>query len=223
MGKRGSKPKGKIECVWSPDFAYAIGLIVTDGCLSSDGRHISFVSKDKEQINNFMQCLNLKVKIGTTAGYKNKKVFRVQFGDVIFYRFLQSIGLSQAKSKILGKIDVPRKFFFDFLRGIFDGDGYSYSYWDPRWKSSFMFYAGFVSASVKHVKWLRKVIQTRLGLKGHITIPRKGASCYQLKYAKKESLVLFKKIYKRNSAICLSRKRLKIEKTLAIVGKRLFV
>src|SRR3989344_2292778 len=119
MGKKGVKPMGKVKCIWSAEFAYAIGLIVTDGCLSSDGRHISFVSKDKEQINNFMQCLNLKVKIGTTAGYKNKKVFRVQFGDVIFYRFLQNIGLSQAKSKILDRIDVPNKFFFDFLRGVF--------------------------------------------------------------------------------------------------------
>ena len=80
MGKKGVKPMGKVKCIWSAEFAYAIGLIVTDGCLSSDGRHISFVSKDKEQINNFMQCLNLKVKIGTTAGYKNKKVLILGLG-----------------------------------------------------------------------------------------------------------------------------------------------
>lgn len=223
MKKRGSKPKGKVKCIWSPEFAYAIGLIVTDGCLSNDGRHISFVSKDKEQINNFMQCLKIKVKIGTTAGYNNKKVFRVQFGDIMFYRFLENIGLSKVKSKILDKIDVPNRFFFDFLRGIFDGDGYSYSYLDPRWKSSFMFYAGFVSASIKHVRWLREIIQMRLGLNGHITTSKRSTSCYQLKYAKKESLVLFKKVYKGSDVVCLTRKRLKIENMLDIVGEKLFV
>lgn len=223
MGKRGPKPKSKVNCIWSAEFAYAIGLIVTDGCLSSDGRHISFVSKDKEQINNFIRCLKLKVKVGTTAGYKNKKVFRVQFGDVMFYRFLQGIGLSRAKSKILDKVDVPNRFFFDFLRGVFDGDGYSYSYWDLRWKSSFMFYSGFVSASIKHVRWLRDVIQTRLNLKGHITTSKRGTSCYQLKYAKKESLILLKKMYNGDHVVCLTRKKLKIESMLDIVGDKLFV
>ncbi|MFZ3020148.1 MAG: hypothetical protein WA051_01335 [Minisyncoccia bacterium] len=53
MGLRGPKPKGKVNVRWSANFAYAIGLLVTDGNLSPDGRHISFVSRDIEQINNF--------------------------------------------------------------------------------------------------------------------------------------------------------------------------
>ena len=57
MGKRGQTPQGKVDIRWSANFAYAIGLLVTDGNLSSDGRHIIFVSKDMEQINNFLKCL----------------------------------------------------------------------------------------------------------------------------------------------------------------------
>ena len=35
---------------WNHDFAYAIGLITTDGNLSPDGRHINLTSKDEEII-----------------------------------------------------------------------------------------------------------------------------------------------------------------------------
>lgn len=53
MGKRGPKQKGKVKIEWSADFAYAIGLLASDGCLYNDERHINFTSKDIEQINNF--------------------------------------------------------------------------------------------------------------------------------------------------------------------------
>lgn len=67
MGKRGPEPKGKVPLEWSPNFAYAIGLLVSDGSLSKDGRHICFVSKDIEQLNNFMRALRIQVFIGSTS------------------------------------------------------------------------------------------------------------------------------------------------------------
>src|SRR3989344_5777174 len=171
MGKRGVKPKGKVEIEWSSDFAYAIGLLATDGNLSSDGRHISFVSKDKEQIINFNRALRLTTKISKKArgSGEEKKYYFVQFSDVLFCKFLLSIGFTPAKSKTLGVIAVPKRYYRDFLRGVFDGDGYTYSYWDKRWRSSFMFYVGFVSASITFVEWLRSVIFRRLKVRGHIT------------------------------------------------------
>lgn len=60
-------PAGHFE--WTPERAYAVGLIVTDGNLSGDGRHIILRSKDIEQIKNFKKCLGLKNKIGTTKKY----------------------------------------------------------------------------------------------------------------------------------------------------------
>ena len=53
MGKRGPKPKGKVKIAWSPQFAYAIGLLVSDGNLSPDGRHINFTTTDVELIELF--------------------------------------------------------------------------------------------------------------------------------------------------------------------------
>lgn len=219
MGKRGQKPKNKVKIKWSPNFAYAIGLLVTDGCLSIDERHFDFTSKDKEQLINFMECLGIKVKIGyKTSGYTGKKYTRIQFGDVNFYKFLLEVGLMSAKTKTISALKIPENYFFDFLRGHLDGDGTFYYYWDPRWHSSFMFYTVFISASKNHIDWLREKILKLIKIKGHIT-KSVSNSTYQLKYAKSESLKLLPKLYYNKDVICLSRKRIKIEKALKINSK----
>jgi len=213
----GAHPQNKIAIKWSPEFAYAIGLLVTDGCLSSDGRHIDLTSKDKEQLINYMKCLGIKNKIGfKKSGYLGKLTMRVQFSEVIFYNFLFNIGLMPNKSKILGAIAVPDEYFFDFLRGDFDGDGTFYSYWDPRWRSSYMFYTVFASASEKHILWIREEIFQRLDIKGHVT--KTGETpMYCIKYAKAESLKLLPKMYYNPGVVCLSRKRKKIEAAFAVI------
>ncbi|MFZ2522111.1 MAG: LAGLIDADG family homing endonuclease [Minisyncoccia bacterium] len=217
MGKRGPKPMGKIKIKWSSNFAYAIGLLVTDGCLYNDKRHMSLTTKDKEQADNFKQCLGLKVKSGlkSRGPSKKKEYYHIQFGDIIFYNFLVSIGLSQAKSKIIGAVTIPDKYFFDYLRGCFDGDGTFYSYWDPRWRSSHMFYIEFVSASKKHIVWLQKELNDRLRVIGHITSDGKK-STLQLKYAKKEAIVIIRNMYYNPRVKCLSRKKIKIQKALSV-------
>lgn len=216
------KPLGKVKIKWSPEFAYAIGLLVTDGNLSSDGRHINFTSKDLELAVSFKNCLDLSNKIGkkSSGSQRIKKYFVIQFGDIIFYKFLLSIGLMPNKTKIIKEIKIPHKYFFDFLRGHLDGDGSFYSYWDPRWKSSFMFYTVFVSASKNHINWLRRSIGIFLKINGHITTDGRGSTC-QLKYAKSESLKLLPKIYYDDRVVCLSRKRLKIERALSVEGLKI--
>ncbi|OIO47726.1 MAG: hypothetical protein AUJ32_02235 [Parcubacteria group bacterium CG1_02_40_82] len=208
--------KSKVKIVWTKKFAYAIGLLTTDGSLSIDGRHINFTSKDRELILIFKKCLGLKNKIGkkSRAKDKEKKYFQIQFGDVNFYRFLLTIGLTPTKTKIISRIRIPEKYFFDFLRGHFDGDGTFYSYWDPRWHSSFMFYLVFISASKKHIDWLRLKIFKKLKIRGHINQSGKK-NTYQLKYAKNEAKKLLPKIYSKN-APCLLRKYDKIKKVLKI-------
>jgi len=215
--KRGPKPKGKVEIKWSPNFAYAIGLLVTDGCLSKDGRHIDFTSADMKQIKNFLKALNIKVKIGKKQNSQKNIAFRAQFSDIPFYKFLKSIGLTQRKSLTIGRVDIPSDLFFDFLRGCLDGDGCSYSYWDPRWRSSFMFYISFTSGSVKFIKWLQKEIHIRLKIKSHIGVSKgKVNPSYQLRYSKYAAIELVRKMYYNRHIIYLPRKHSKIQKALRI-------
>lgn len=203
---------------WSNSLAYAIGLITTDGSLSKDGRHIDLTSKDIEQIVNFKKILKLENKIGVKYSGRNdgKQYFRIQFGDVKFYRFLISIGLCPNKTKFLGNILIPDAYFADFLRGHLDGDGFTYSYWDKRWKLSFMLYTGFVSASEDHLRWLNGKINDLCNIKG--TIKYCGKSAYQLIYARKNSVILLNRIYYHKKLICLKRKKIKVQEALGIIS-----
>ena len=83
-----------------------------------------------------------------------------------------------------------------------------------------MFYTVLISASKKHIIWLREKLFSKLKIRGHISKAIKN-SAYQLKYAKTESLKLLPKMYYDNKVICLHRKRLKIEKALKTIGKQL--
>jgi hypothetical protein len=205
------RPLKKIPTRWSASLAYAIGLIATDGNLSKDGRHLVFVSKDLQLIKTLKKCLGIKSKICLKkSGFApNKKYYFVQFGDVNFYRFLLSIGLLPAKSKILGPLSIPDNYFFDFLRGSFDGDGSFYSYWDKRWKSSFLFYLSFVSASLYHLAWLRKSIARFAKVRGHVDFS--SGTIYQLKYAKREAGIILDKMYHSPRIPRLDRKFKKVQ------------
>ena len=124
MGKRGPKPKKIISEKWRPNLAYAVGLIATDGCLSSDGLLFDLTSKDREQLLNFSKCLGVNFTIGNKWNSKGDECLRIQFKNRIFYDFLLSIGLTPRKSLTMGRLAIPNKYFFDFLRGSFDGDGW---------------------------------------------------------------------------------------------------
>jgi hypothetical protein len=206
-------PQRKIKIRWSPNFAYAIGLITTDGNLSGDKRHISFKSTDYQLIRNLKIALHLKNKI--TKHLPKDKIhkicFEVQFGDVIFYRFLNRIGLYPAKSKIIQKVRIPDKFFANFLRGLFDGDGTFYSFWDKRWPNSFVFQLSFASASLDFLKWLKFKLATLYRVKGFIC---KGKGVFNLRHTKGDSKKLFSKMYYNKNLLILSRKYVKIKNTL---------
>lgn len=211
------KPKRKQKIKWSSELAYVVGLLTTDGSLSIDKRHIIFVSKDIPLIKTFKKILCLKNKIGVRkSSYTGRKsCYHIQFSDVILYEWLRGIGLAPNKTKIMGKLKIPNKFFFDFLRGHFDGDGTCYSYWDERWPNSFMFYIKFHAASKNHILWLRSKIKCLSDIKGNLDASGK-TPVYQLKYAKKESKILFSKMYYKKDLPCLKRKYKKLETILKI-------
>ncbi len=202
---------------WSRKLAYAVGLIATDGNLSIDGRHIELTSKDVEQLKNFCNCLNKQVKIGQKiSGYTGTYHSHVQIGDITLYKFLLKIGLTPKKSKTIGELKIPNRYFVDFLRGCLDGDGCTYSYWDPRWRSSFMLYTTFTSASSSHVLWLQGKIEELYGIIGKVSFDNR--SNYNLRFAKTASTTLLGKIYYKKNLICLTRKRLKVEASLGIIN-----
>ncbi len=209
----------KVAIKWSPNFAYAIGLITSDGHLAKDGRHLGFASKDKELVEKFKYCFSLtnRIRRGTRGGEKEKKYFTIVFGDKVFYRFLNGIGLENAKSKTIKEVKVPDTFFSDFVRGVFDGDGTFYSYWDTRWPKSFVYQISFASASLNFVQWLKNRLTVLYDVRGFIC---RGDGVYNIRYVKSDTRKLFSAMYYRDDGMYLERKHQKIKRAFEL-DKRL--
>ncbi len=202
---------------WSSDLAYAVGLIVADGCLSSNGRHIDFTSKDLDQILTFQRCLGIThIAIGTkNSGTPNRSAYRVQFGDVVLYEWLVSVGVTPRKSLTIQKVDVPDALFFDFLRGEWDGDGTIYATRDKRWAHAVIVSLGFASGSVSFLQWLRASINARLGTTGHVY---QSEHASQLRYGRKDSKKVFEAMFYADNLPHLARKFAKAQKIFRMCG-----
>ncbi|MEK7641076.1 MAG: hypothetical protein AAB389_03720 [Patescibacteria group bacterium] len=108
-------------------------------------------------------------------------------------------------------MNVPDKFFPDFLRGLFDGDGTFYSFWDKRWPNSFGFQLSFASASFDFVAWLKQKLTDLYNVKGFIC---KGAGVFNLRYVKGDSKELSDVMYYQERALYLKRKYDKIKQII---------
>ena len=203
---------------WTSNLAYAVGLIATDGCLSKDERHISLTSTDMQLLETFRDCLGIKNSItnNPTGSFAKKKCYKIQFGNVEFYAWLNSKGLSPKKTYNIGKLDIPDIFFPDFLRGHLDGDGSVFTYTDRymRYRGKQYtyerLYTVFISTSPEHIKWIRSTLTKLLRVKGglsYFTGKNRIVPLWSLKFAKKDSLKILSWIYYDPSVPCLERKR----------------
>jgi len=109
-----------------------------------------------------------------------------------------------------------RTLFPDFLRGLLDGDGCTYSFYDSVWVKSYRFYTKFCSASLDHIVWLHDKILEYYLINGVIDTHNKSVN--YLSFAKHDSIRLLEKIYYSDNVLCLTRKRLKIERSLTIIN-----
>ncbi|MBI2039291.1 MAG: LAGLIDADG family homing endonuclease [Candidatus Niyogibacteria bacterium] len=198
--------QNKVGIVWSPAFAYAIGLLTTDGNLSKDGRHMELTSKDREIITTFKKCLGIKNRVSKKARgqVKAREYFRIQFGDKNFYAFLLSIGLKPAKSKILDGLKIPDHYFRDFLRGCIDGDGNINVFIHPESRHP-QLRTRLVSASPPFLRWVKQKIYRLAKINGGwIEVRKHGIPV--LVYAKSDSVKLLNFMYYPKAECFLKRK-----------------
>jgi hypothetical protein len=211
-GPRLTAPRSPVS--WSPDLAWAVGVLATDGNLSRDGRHLSIPSKDADLLESLRRCLTLQNSISRRV-INSHQIYRLQWGDRQFYKWLLSIGLTPAKSLTLGPLAVPDEHFVHFFRGCIDGDGSIRTYVDhyntfkkPTYIYTRLF-VSIVSASPRFPEWLRATVRRLAGLSGSLTVKRSASrnDIWCLKYAKRESLALLRWMYQDPLAPCLRRKR----------------
>lgn len=210
--------KAKVRTNWDSNLAYVIGVITSDGNLSPDYRHIVITSKDIEMIDNCKLCLGIDNTIGTKSrgGSKVQKYFVLQFGDINFYNFLLSIGLSPKKSLILKDLKIPPTFYSDFLRGCIDGDGNISITSHPESQHK-QIKVRLCSGSKQFLKWIHTQNKKYFKVKGGSISASKKSSAHTLLYGKADGKLLLEKLYYSES-IALPRKKLLAD---IVLGKKL--
>jgi|GEM_PF-1642908 len=211
--RRGAVPA---PIAWTPRLAYAVGLIATDGCLSGDGRHIAFISKDEDLMRTLLSLVDRShIRYRLFESELGGWAFRGQFSHAQLYRWLLTIGLMPRKSLVLGAIDVPDCDLMPLVRGLLDGDGTVYTllhrptrktYRDYRYERLWTY---FTSGSRRHVEWIQARLTSALGTSGYLEeFNRKGDKnpFYRLKYGNRDSRVLLPAIYADQCVPRLERK-----------------
>lgn len=142
-------------------------------------------------------------------------MFYAYLGDVTFYRWLLTIGLSQRKSLTLGAIDVPSEYLMDLVRGLLDGDGSIANFVHrptlrqyPEYRYERLL-VRFCSASYAHLEWLRDQLFASLRIDAPIkrAKPRTGRhEFFDLVYGKHASIALLERLYADPAAPRLVRK-----------------
>ncbi len=181
----------------SPELAYVVGLIASDGNLHRNRNTVHFASTDREMIDNYIRLLNLddiNIMIKHTS---TKDQYIVEFADSTYREFLETRGLTPNKSKTIAALDIPNSVFADFARGDLDGDGW----WSmEKSRGCLSLEGGFSSGSPVFLDWMRDTIHRLTDLNGHITSIR-------LRYRGQNAFRLGEWLYYQSDLPCLRRKR----------------
>jgi hypothetical protein len=188
----------KIE---GPNLWYLVGLITTDGCLLSDGRHIDITSADKEFLAEIVASMGLINKIGVKNKGKVNQAYHIQIANKNLYEFLLSIGLLPNKSLKLKRLSIPKEFFNDFLRGVIDGDGCLRRWIHPS-NNHEQWSLRIFSGSKVFINWLESKIEELIGCKGRVhsdLSSNRIHELYTLKYGKLAAADILKNCYYRGA------------------------
>lgn len=187
---------------WSPEMAYVLGLLITDGNVSNNGT-ISLCMNEKELIEKVAKTMGAEHKIAPSKHQKGLFIFH--FARAGMVKDLGALCVVPRKSMIVKFPIVPEPFLTDFIRGVFDGDG---SVYFNRHSKKHPVQTKFVSSSKEFIEKLESVLR-KLGLPARTIYgqPTKNGITHMFRYGHKDSEKLFAVMYKdTGNSLFLARK-----------------
>lgn len=178
---------------WSPEMAYVLGLLMTDGCLSKEENgsyNIRLCLTDKELLDKVAKAMGSEHTIAESKSRKGLHMFI--FGREKMAQDLIKLGMKPRKSLNLRFPGVPKEYLRGFIRGVFDGDGSVY--FTPK-SPGYPLISKFVSGSKAFIYELEARLRG-LGMPKRTIYEQKGKNIsYMFKYSHRSSLRLFKVLY----------------------------
>jgi hypothetical protein len=209
--------------IWSPKMAYVLGFFTADGNMTKNKRKAHFIEfeiTDKELLYKIRELLGSNHKItARKRGERWKVSYRLQIGSKEIFSDLIKLGMVPNKSKVIKLPKVPKKYFSDFVRGYFDGDGYiGYGIYDRKYRKSKKHFLGscFTSGSKIFLEGLLEVFRKNKILeKGFIYRKKRG---FDLVFSINDTKKLFNFMYNDlENKLFLERKYDKFRKGLKLL------
>jgi hypothetical protein len=134
--------------------------------------------------------------------------YRLQIGGIDFCESVMSHGVTSAKARTMIFPNVPNKYFGDFVRGYFDGDGNIWTGLMHKKRTTVTKSAlvSFTSGSYYFLFTLLHNLHKR-GVKGGSLVSIKSKECFRLTFSTSDSLKIFKIMYNTDTNLFLSRKK----------------
>ncbi len=147
--------------------AYVLGFVVADGCIILNKNRkknpftFNITSVDLEHLYKIKKVLGSEYKISDKSGSINNPAYAIQIRNSVLANDLIKLGIFPRKTYNLNPINVPDKYFPDFVRGFFDGDGSVYTY---KVNETPQIKVGFVSVSLSFITEFNKRLCEGLGI-----------------------------------------------------------
>lgn len=185
---------------WSDNLAYLVGLITSDGNLDRVNPRIKFSNTDKELVEQASNVVEDLLDVGSNKISETDNSKSDAFGDSIVYSysftsrrlyyFLNSVGLRAPKNDNLGVLDVPKKYFTEFLRGEIDGDG---SWWEVSRRESLKL--GIYSKSEEFLQWISQKLKRFNLVDGKASVLKNHKKYWRISLGHYDAVSLAETIY----------------------------
>jgi intein-encoded DNA endonuclease-like protein len=188
---------------------------MADGNISVSKRGAHFLNlqiTDKKLLYDIRRIFQSEHAIGKRSKIEKQKIrYSLQIGSREICDDLRKLGLCERKSHRLLFPKIPKVYFFDFVRGYFDGDG---NVWiglihKKEKTQHWTIQTVFTSCSEEFLRSLRCVLE-RYKIKGALSC---GKGFSRLYYSIHSSLELYKRMYDgRKMTLYLPRKKTVFER-----------
>lgn len=193
------------DLINSSDKAYWLGFLYTDGYITSQNRwglELSII--DIEHIKKILKnmCCNINIKFKTRKSPSSDNLIEscgFQIKNSKMYNDLLKCGITKNKTYLLQFPEeniLPKKYYKDFIRGLFDGDG-SYTFYKYNRKRKDKMYdciykeISFVCKSESFIQKLKDIIFEECGVEFNLNYNKRDNNLPTLRTSKKDHMEYF--------------------------------
>ncbi len=199
--------------------AYILGFMYADGNIvktKRDNYYIAIYTADEALLIAMAHCMKSEHKIAKRVSETGGN-YRIQIGSKDWFFDLGTLGLFPDKTSRMRLPTIPVKYFGDFVRGYFDGDGnvWAGTIHKQRKTTTETIQVMFTSCSQLFLTDLKTALQDA-GIKGGgMYIPKKG-NFARIIFSSNDALKIYQIMYNRRHKLFLKRKKVVFEQFIKL-------